>query len=965
MRRRAAGLLLIILVLGAASWRPYAQAFGGGDNNVLWNQLYHSASSVNPRLELVPEQPYPFVQGESDGSITPSTSVVISALAAQSDVQSASIRYWNGTTAATVAMSAAGTVTATFRGQPSTAYTIWRGSIPAHSAGTTIYYRVIVQDGPATAVLKLSNGQYINPLGQHIRGFNDDPDDYFYTVGSATPTSTPTPSPTTTPATATPTSTPTSTPTATATPSADCSGAQPGDDQLTTAAIFHDSTQAAYRDPLGAIELGMTATLRLRTCASDASSVAALVWETGAPLAAPTHVYSASVVSSAGGYDLWELHVPAPATAIDQWYQFRVRDGSRAGYYHVLATSGNSGPGAWSDTLLDRSWRLGTLTPPPADYTVPDWMQDAVIYQIFPDRFRNGDPSNDPQPHQVYGPTTCNGGPCTTSLHSAWGELPDQPSYGTDFFGGDLQGIIDTINSGYFNDLGVNTLYLNPIFAASSNHGYDTNDYYAINPQLGTLATFDALIAAADAHGLRVILDGVFNHVGSDSRYIDGYGKNQWSDIGACEAAASPYRPWFTPGSSGSDLCADGWGWHGWYNFETIPELQETDAVKDFFFRGGSLQSPGGVSVAQYWLDRGIAGWRFDVAQDITHAWWQALRPYVKTTYGTSQTLMLGEVSGGCDWGLYQSYLNASELDSAMNYCFRDWGVGFANGNAPSAFDQSYTSFRSMFAPSSWRALMNLISSHDSPRALNLLGGDLNRLELLALLQMTLPGAPSVYYGDEVALPGGGDPDNRRTYPWADQGGAPNQQMYAHFKQLINLRRDHAALRRGDVQTLLIDDSAHLYAYQRWDASETIVVVLNNGTSAQSASVPVSLPDGTVLTDLLSGASYSVQGGSVSLPVAAQFGAILLANAPTLTPTPSPSATPTGSPTATGTPVTPTPTVSITATPTGTPATPTPTVSITVTPTGTPATPTPTVSITATPTATAARFMFYVPLLLR
>ncbi len=786
----------------------------------------------------------------------------------------------------------------------------------------------------------------------------------------------------------------TRTPTATSTGSANyCVGADPGDNNIATDRIFHDSTQLIYRNPLGSIPTNGSATLTLRTCASDVQQVQILVWKTGDPLGAPSNTYSASVGYTSDDHDYWQFDVPGPGTLVDQWYQFKVTDGTTTGYYHVLAGAGNAGPGAWSSSLLDLSWKLGTSVP---DYSVPAWMKDAVIYQIFPDRFRNGSLTNDPPLYtsgvQIYGPNTCNGyphgrgsGPQCVVDGRTWAEGLDNaaghllvPSWGVDFYGGDLQGVIEKINAGYFNDLGVNTLYLNPVYNASSNHGYDINDYYNIRPYFGDNAVFDTLIDAAEAHGLRVVLDVVFNHTGSDSIYIDGYGRNRWPTDGACESSSSPFRAWFKTGGTGTQWgCSGDWLWQGWWGFETIPELFENDPVKDFFYRGGSAQSPSGVSVSQFWADKGIAGWRYDVAQDITLGFFSDMRQYVKGglgSYGDDQTLMLGEVTGGCDWGLYKSYLTENGLDSVMNYCFRDWAISFANGSAPSSFDSSFNSFRATIPESPFYALMNLVDSHDSTRALRLLSDDKNRLKLLVILQMTLPGAPSVYYGDEVGVTGGGDPDNRRTYPWSDAGGSPDTALYDHYKTLIGIRNDHSALRGGDIQTLLVDDSAHVYSYIRWDASETVVVALNNGSGPQAAAIPVGsyLADGTVLTDLLNGGTVTVTGGNINLSINSQWGDILQVTSspePTDTPTPTPEIntptstatatatiedTSTPTPTATGEQDTHTPTATATATSTGSQDTSTPTATRTPTPTatGNQDTPTPTATGTPTPTVT-------------
>ncbi|MFZ2517788.1 MAG: alpha-amylase family glycosyl hydrolase, partial [Anaerolineae bacterium] len=685
-----------------------------------------------------------------------------------------------------------------------------------------------------------------------------------------------------------------------------CASAQTGDGAIVTTALYHNNLEVAWRDPVGGILPDGEAAVRLRTCHSDVQTVNVLVWTTGAGVN-PSFIYTATVVATdpSGPYDIWEYLAPGPGYNIDQWYQFRIADAGLLGHYHPAG--GNTGPGVWvaGPNPVNPSWSLPTIPAPPADYPVPSWLKDAVIYQIFPDRFRNGSASNDIGGVTVYGPTTCNGYPgpgapaCVTELHSSWTDLPRTPGYGIDFFGGDLQGIIAKINEGYFDDLGVNTLYLNPVFNASSNHGYDANDYYNINPRFGDNATFDQFMTAATAHGLRVILDGVFNHAGSDSKYMDGYGLNRWpADIGACEGP-NPYRSWFTTGGSGSG-CTDGWKWKGWYGYETIPEFVDASAdVRAFFYRDGSAQSPGGKSVTRYWLEKGIAGWRFDVAQDITHDWWRDMRPYVKTVYGNSDVLMLGEVTGGCY--PYQEFVNAGELDSAMNYCFRDWLRDYANGGSPASFDASWQNFRNLLPPSPWYGMMNLISSHDSPRLLSQLNQDTGRLKLAVMVQMTLPGAPSVYYGDEVSLPGSGDPDNRRPYPWSDRGGSPDTNMYQHFKTLIGIRNQHAALRGGDMTTLLIDATHSLYSYLRWNSSEQIVVITNNSGSAANGVVPVAahLPDGTVLTDLLNGGTFTVSGGNLSLSVPAQWGRILhvnLASTPTSTPTTTggPTATPTG-----------------------------------------------------------------------
>ncbi|MFP4346384.1 MAG: alpha-amylase family glycosyl hydrolase [Anaerolineales bacterium] len=670
-------------------------------------------------------------------------------------------------------------------------------------------------------------------------------------------------------------------------PPPDCEGTGTGDGDIRSTQLYHIDTDLTYRDPLGNIQMGEAATVTLRACAGDVETVTAWVWKTGAG-ATPSYTYTAAVASSDADYDYWQMVVPAPDVFTDQWYQFRVTDGTAAGYYHPQ--QGNTGPGAWSTGGPGTSWKLGTDSGPlPPVEDVPSWIQDAVIYQIFPDRFYNGNTTNDAliEGTEVYGDRArpgCDGYPhprpggytdgCIHDLRG-WNDPLLNPSWGLDYHGGDLQGITQKINEGYFADLGINTLYLNPIFEASSNHGYDTNDYYHVRAYFGGDAAFDELLTAAKANGLRVVLDAVFNHTGMDSAYID------WSKQtgGACASAASPFRPWFTPGDGGAVFqCADGWGWSGWYGYDTIPELvDDNDDVRDFFFRGGSPQIPafaGGVSVSEYWIAKGIDGWRYDVAQDISQDWFREMRPYVKETYGSAEVLMLGEVTGGCaSGGLYEAYTRGDQLDSVMNYCFRDWMAGFASGNDPAFFANSFDDFRDQYPPEIFYAMMNLISSHDSPRLYQMVGSDYANVKLAVLLQMMLPGAPSVYYGDEVGLPGGHDPDNRRTYPW---GNAPDPTMYAHFKQVIGIRNEHSALRGGEYQRLLAANN--VYAFARWDGEQTVIVALRNIDGNTGVTLPVDayFDDGTSLTDVLNGGTYAVSGGNVQVTVGGKWGVVLV-----------------------------------------------------------------------------------------
>ncbi len=825
----------------ASTTVPGAGPCGGatvGDGNVVTAEVYHSNQEVAYRDPV--------------GSVSMLVSPTLRLRTCRNDVSQVQVLVWQtgeplegpGTLLNAVA-------------EPSGAYDYWTVEVPPPGVLINQWYQFKVVDGSTTG--------FYNPVSG-----NDGPGKWYTAATQQNPSWSlprnddgPPPPP-------------------------DCDGVAVGDNQIRSTPLYHIDTDLTYRDPLGSIAMGESALMTLRTCKNDVQTVTAWVWKTGAG-ANPSYTYTATVAYSDSDYDYWQMVVPAPDVFTDQWYQFKVVDGAASGYYHPR--SGNTGPGAWSVTGPGSSWKLGTTAGPlPPVENIPAWIQDAVIYQIFPDRFYNGNTANDAliEGTEVYGDRArpgCDGYPharpggltdgCIHDLRG-WSDPLLIPSWGMDYHGGDLQGITAKINAGYFNDLGVNTLYLNPIFEASSNHGYDTNDYYSVRDYFGGDAAFDEFLMAAKANGLRVILDAVFNHVGMDSSYID------WKKVnyGACEAVASPYRAWFIPGNDGAVFqCASGWGWKGWYGYGTIPEVvDDNDDVRDFFFRGGSPQIPGfanGMSVSEYWIDKGIDGWRYDVAQDISNDWFREMRPYIKEQYGSADILMLGEVTGGCAaGGLYEAYTRGDQLDSVMNYCFRDWMAGFASGNSPEFFANSFDDFRAQYPPEIFYAMMNLISTHDSPRLFQMVGSDYTNLKLAVLLQMMLPGAPSVYYGDEVGLPGGSDPDNRRTYPW---GNAPDPTMYNHFKTVIGIRNTYSALRGGDYQRLLAANN--IYAFARWDTEDTVIVALRNIASSANATLSVSayFADGTVLTDVLNNnATYTVSGGNVVVPVNGKWGVVLV-----------------------------------------------------------------------------------------
>ncbi|MEE6295135.1 alpha-amylase family glycosyl hydrolase [Georgenia wangjunii] len=562
-----------------------------------------------------------------------------------------------------------------------------------------------------------------------------------------------------------------------------------------------------------------------------------------------------------------------------------VYENNNASVYWTLER-GTGGPGELTFLPEDpddiRRYRQTVYSP---DFVVPEWAPDVVYYYVFPERFRNGEPANDPEP----GVDTYLDGPI--EVHEDWLERPyvpggadgsttDDDQYNNDFFGGDLAGIIEKLD--YLEDLGINTLYLNPIFEAGSNHKYDTADYLSIDDNFGTNEDLVTLTEEAEARGIRVILDTSLNHTGSDSVYFDRYGN--FPGTGAFEEETirpdSPWYDWFQffPDETEPDA-----QYSGWTGVTTLPELTESDSFKDFAF--GSEDS-----VMHTWLDRGIDGWRMDVTPWVSDEFWREWRSAIKAT--NPDSLTIAET-----WFDSSKYFLGDTFDTTMNYIFRNAVIDFAGGRDAGETYDNIELMREAYPPQAFYALMNLLSTHDAARALHQFGyvGEdsspdeveeaKQRLRLAVLFQMTFPGSPTVFYGDEVGVTGGEDPFNRATYPWEDMGGEPDTVLLEDFRELIGLRNEHAVLRRGSIDAPLHVDE-HVVVLGRAHDGVHAVVAYNNSTDAQE--VTVGLPwegRATVFQDALTGERVSAVDGELTLTVPALYGTVLLAEEPSEEPT--------------------------------------------------------------------------------
>lgn len=502
-----------------------------------------------------------------------------------------------------------------------------------------------------------------------------------------------------------------------------------------------------------------------------------------------------------------------------------------------------------------------TLTVYTNDFNFPEWSDNMVIYYIFPDRFRNGDESNDP----IEGVSLFYDDR-TVEFHENWldqkpykpgslsdGNADDDEDYCNDFYGGDLAGITEKLD--YLESLGVTVIYLNPIFFAPSNHKYDTADYHTIDPAFGTLSDFEELVDEAEARGIHIILDASLNHCGSDSIYMDRFGK--YDSYGAFEdeeiRADSEYYTWFE-WREDATLAKDMYG--QWAN-DTLANLEEVESYKDFAYRDDD-------SVTKYWLSQGIGGWRMDVTPWVTDEFWEEWHDELKADYPDSITF--------CEvWFDASKYLYGDKFDSVMNYIFRSAALDLGEGKSCLDASESLLMLLENYPWPVTLRTMNLTSTHDLPRTLYEMGWDWGDSEeeyevakartlLTVALQFTYPGAPTIYYGDEVGVTGGDDPFNRGPYPWEDYD--PDYGDFSlrdTFTALSELRQDYSSLFvSGQIEFTQREEN--LMAYERTDEDGGRAIVIFNNSESETSFVPLETQAGTYL-DPMSGVLYTLQGG--------------------------------------------------------------------------------------------------------
>lgn len=477
----------------------------------------------------------------------------------------------------------------------------------------------------------------------------------------------------------------------------------------------------------------------------------------------------------------------------------------------------------------------------------PEWVKHAIFYQIFPDRFAQS--SRLEKPDNI----------------EPWDS--DPTTYG--YKGGDLFGVVEHLD--HIQELGATAIYFTPIFQSASNHRYHTHDYYRVDPLLGGDAAFDVLLAECKQRGLRVVLDGVFNHA---SR-----GFFQFNDV-LENGAASPWINWFSFNAHPANAYDHSQppGYAAWVNLHALPKFNTNNPqVREYI-----------MQVGEHWMRKGIDGWRLDVPFEIkTSGFWQEFRQRIKAI--NPEAYIVGEV-----WEDSREWLQGDQFDGVMNYLFTGPTIAFSGqghvrremverhsyqawpGITGVEYADRIERLLDLYAWPIQLTQLNLLDSHDTARIITILDDDVASVQLAMLLLMTYPGAPSIYYGDEIGLSGGGsDAMARKPFPW-DRPETWNMELLAFSKQLIALRCDQPALRVGTYQRLLATDD--VYVFGRTLARTTLVVAVNVAAQPRTVHVPLdglTVQPGPSAILFSAGSSANVQDNTLQLALAPRSGIVL------------------------------------------------------------------------------------------
>lgn len=646
--------------------------------------------------------------------------------------------------------------------------------------------------------------------------------------------------------------------------------------------IFHDSHDIEYRKPFGAVassqkvrlNISIGKGIRVKSVKIDLSNNESSFEKCKMKL-----------LREESEYSIYTYEVDTSNFTGIIWYHFTVESECRKTIYGNNDNRTGGKGRVYGDDEAVVPYQITVCSP---DYKVPSWYKNSIMYQIFPDRFFNGNEDktiNKPGRDMVFR-----------------GEWDSTPAYIKDqsgrvlyydFFGGNLKGITKKLD--YLKSLGIGAIYLNPIFESASNHKYDIGDYEKIDSMFGDEDAFRELCKEAEQRGIRLILDGVFSHTGSDSKYFNKNGR--YDTVGAYQSKKSKYYGWYRFGHYPDT-------YQSWWGVDVMPNVDELEpSYLDYMVRSEN-------SIVERWIELGARGWRLDVADELPDEFIVELRKKLKGI--SEENVLIGEVwedaSNKISYGNRRSYLFGDELDSVMNYPFKDNFLNyFKNIIDSNRLAENIMSLYENYPTESFYGCMNLIGSHDSVRILNELAGisdlpfmteeekaqfslddesrsrGISRLKVLSAIQMTFPGVPSIYYGDEAGLEGFSDPTNRRTYPW----GREDKDLLGWYKKLTKLRNEHGVFRTGDFKIEALDKDSAYYVRQIKHGRDVFgekcrdnlaIVVFNRLDEVKNVAIDLSSYGPKDLYEVITGKSHELKNGMLELEIRGLTAIILIGN---------------------------------------------------------------------------------------
>lgn len=580
---------------------------------------------------------------------------------------------------------------------------------------------------------------------------------------------------------------------------------------------IYDSYKEEYKKPFGAVRRGEVCEFRLMF--PEMTIIEEVVFVCFRPSERESYTHM-RLIEKKDGYDIYGCSYTPLNCGLHQYYFSLLINHNR----HYIKRSGAS------EGVVDNGG-LFQLTVFSEDLATPDWLKGGIMYQIFPDRFaKSGE-------FREYVPAD-------RQIHTNWDETPLwKPDHrglitNSDYFGGDLKGIEQKL--GYLEELGVTTIYLNPIFEAHENHRYCTACYERIDPLLGTQEDFVSLCKAAEKKGIKIILDGVFSHTGADSVYFNKNGR-YGEHSGAYRDPESPYREWYSF-SNYPDV------YESWWGITTLPNVVETNPSYMEYICGD-----GGI--LQKWIDLGASGWRLDVADELPDEFIDRLNRSVKAK--GEDKVIYGEVWEDAttkeSYGVRRRYLIGGQLDSVMNYPFKEAILNYVKTGDPVNLTEGVMTIVEHYPKPCTDILMNFLSTHDTERAITRLAGDdagwngrdwqaehymtdqqfvfgISLLHCAMVLQYFLPGIPCIYYGDEAAQEGYKDPFNRRTYPW----GHEDERLIAFTRELGQMRRRVKAFAKGDLRFIDVTPEHAIFSRTDKEIGEQAIILLNRSRKTLS-----------------------------------------------------------------------------------------------------------------------------------